>query len=206
MVHIEKTGLLLVLALLCAPVSNAFKLDGKIITNEGDTIIARIMVNTSPVSKDPDYHEMQYKVKYRGPDDEELQEITPGQAKEVQLIVGTKLVRLISCHVVKTSGTDTRAFLRMKVKGRYNLYIYYDWHSTLTYNGDDLNKSMAVMGFWTIQKEGGYAIVLPKSWEYENELKGYFENCPEIQKKIDPGRLRKWRIAKVIQQYNDDCI
>lgn len=209
MVRMIKLSLFLVISLLYALGSSAFKLDGIIITNDDDTITARVMVNTSPTNRTPSYSKMQYRVKYRGPNDEDLQEITPYDAKEVHLKKGSKWVRLISCHVVKTDGLSTRAFIQIKEEGHYNLYIFYGWHF-YPGNTGDVSEIMplynGIRGHWAIQKEGGYAIMLPMSWEYENELAGYFDDCAEIQKKIDAGKLSKWRIAKTVRQYNSGCI
>ena len=98
-----------------------------------------------------------------------ITKLEPGQAKEIRFTYKDEDIRMISC--------SDRIFLKLIIDGRLKLFYAYD----RGHGRDEGNLS-----HYLLQKGDGELFFPPETMkEFENKMKDYLSDCPEVVKKTE---------------------
>ena len=189
---------------------NAKKIEGKIIF-KNDTLDVTLKIPFKFITQEPNYQKLQAKVKYYDSDGNKVV-LKPDDAKEIQFNYGNGNVRMLSRNNSLYLGNiffpSTNIFLKIEIDGKLKLFNYYYTQSSGgMYNGATGTMtggySYSVESY--ILQKGESELKRTKGLMFRKDMVEYFEDCPELAKKIQEKEFRKDDMQAIVKFYNNKC-
>ncbi len=188
----------------------AKKIEGQIFYNN-DTISVTMKIPVKLFTQEPNYEKLQYKVKYF--DSLGVKKVLrPDDAQEIRFTYEFEKVRMLSRKNTLSLGNifsmSSNIFLRIEIDGDLKLFNYYYTQSSPgMYNA---STGMMTGGYsysverYILQKSDG-ELKRPKGLTFRKDMIKYFNDCPELSKKIENKEFRKSDLESIVRFYNVSC-
>ena len=175
-----------------------------------DTITATFKLPVSKLSKELNYMKLQTKLKYY--DSLGVKTILrPEDALEIRFRYQHQFIRMVSLEdnleLRSLFSEGSNIFLRIKVDGKLKLYYYY-------YNqgsSGGYSPSTGMTGGYSygtskyILQKGDGKLKSPRGLGFKISMAEYFEDCPELVKKIMDKEFKKNDLDEIVSYYNRHC-
>ncbi len=195
--------------LMCSPIF-ARKFPGKIYF-EKDTQNVVFDVPMNMTTQDPDYEQLQFKVKYLTQDGKKA-ELDPNTAKGICFNYGPFQVKMMSVNNDLKLGPIvkplSRVFLKQEIDGAVKVYSYYFAESApglaLGQQSSPTNPySYGLDSFILCREEGNLTRV--KALNFKNEMSAYFSDCPGVVSRLESRAWKERDLATIVDFYNRSC-
>lgn len=200
--------ILIIVGVLCFYSLEAKKIEGEILYTN-DTIKVTFDIPIYAFGKIM-YEMVQYSIIYYDSLNNKMR-IQADSAKEIRFTYGTENVRMLSKPTpVKMLSLRpyNNIFLKLEMDGYIKIFKYYHTKTMTNYSKDRISTgstSMYGTESFYIQKGEGKLNLLNK-FVYRKELFKYFNDCPDLVKKIENKEFRKKDIKSIIIYYNTKCV
>lgn len=202
-----KPILLLFATLITIFSASAKQFPGKIITENGTRDVI-FLVPRGSVPFIPDYHSMQYKIRYMN-NQGRKKVLRPGQCLEISFSNNGEEVRMLSRKNTWETGPifpfHRNLFLKVEVDGHMKLFRNYYKESVQAAG----NTSSLVQDDYThfryLVQRGEDDLKLLNVLGFRSDMTNYFEDCPELVVRIDNRELRRRDAVEIVQFYNLHC-
>lgn len=182
----------------------AKKIEGQIFYKD-DSINVIMKIPILFYTRVPNYEKLQYKVKYF--DATGVKKILrPDDAEEIRFTYENEKVRMLSRK--KTKGLNkpfsvgANFFLRIEVDGGLKLFSFYYVKRSMGKQG---RPSTSVRIRKYILQKGNEQIREINNWTFRKDMIEYFNDCPELSKKIEDEEFRLRDIDSIVSYYNKNC-
>lgn len=190
--------------------SEAKKFEGQIFY-KNDSVNVTMEIPVKLFSKKPKYEKLQYKVKYY--DSLGLiQVIKPFDAEEIRFSYEDEKVRMLSrkntLGLGKTFSMSSKIFLKLEIDGDLKLFNCY--YTQKTYGSYNTMTGMTVGGpTYKMEKfllqKGDEELMRPYPLTFRKDLIQYFNDCPELSKKIEDKEFNINDLESIVRFYNLNC-
>lgn len=206
-----KKLILLFSVLLITFTSEAKKIKGQIIL-ANDTLNVTLLIPFKFFSSNPNYEQLQYKIKYLNTKGEKETKKAE-EVVEVRFTANNQKNRMIS--LPNTIGSSASLFsnrdfilLKLEKEGYCRMFAYYYTTSSPgMYNagtGSYMAGGSSTVTQHFLQKGKGELTQI-KGISFKRDMSEYFNDCPSLSEKIESKELRKSDINFIIDFYNKNC-
>ena len=189
---------LFVLILLFSLNLKAKKVEGQICL-EDDTLNVTLIIPIDLISKEIDYWKLQHAIGYIDAYGKK-RKFAAGRVKEVRFTYNYEKIRLLAREntlgIKRSLSEPLNVFLKLEMDGYLKLFSsYYQKNMTNTF----FIKHLFVFqkGNEELKKIGG--------WSFKKNMRGYFDDCPQIAEKIENKEFKEGDIKLIVNTYNFDC-
>ena len=206
----RRTYILIAIGLILAFKLEAKKIEGKIFF-EDDTIDVIFNMPIKLFTRELNYEQLQYKVKYFDSTGKKIT-LRPDDAKEIRFKYEYENVRMLSRYNSLGLGSifsmSTNIFLKLEIDGKLKLFnYYYTQQSGGTYNA---STGMMTGGYaYSVEKyilqKGDGELKRPKGLTFKKDMIEYFSDCPALVENIERNYFRKDDLKSIVRFYNSNC-
>ena len=180
----------------------AKKIPGQIIY-KNDTVNVILNIPTKILPSEPNYVKLQKKVKYF--DSQGVKKVVhPGEAIEIRFVFKSEEVRMVSRPNRNLYSNKLNLFLKVEVDGDLKLFSYY-----YTVNSHNPSAQITMGQSYTARRfllqKGDEDFKMPKKIGFKKDMMEYFDDCPELSKKIESKEFRKSEMVSMVIFYNRSC-
>lgn len=191
-----------------------FKLEAKKIEGQifykNDTVYVTMNIPVKFFTQKPNYKKLQYKIKYF--DSLGVKKVLrPDDAEEVRFTYLYEKVRMLSRTNTLGLGNifsmSSNIFLRIEIDGDLKLFTYY-YTQSYQMNNTSIGMSRGVFFYSeekSILQKGDGELKRPKGLRFRKDMIQYFNDCPELSKKIEVKVFRKSDLDSIVRFYNRSC-
>lgn len=180
----------------------AIKIEGKIIYGK-DTTEVIFKIPKLALKNKPDYAMLQNQIIYFDSTGKK-KVLLPDRADEITFTYNNMEIRMFSVlNTLNLGSSPARCdylFLKLEIYGKLKMYHYYSFGSRGGCMGCGTSGSSEVI----LQKRNE-ELVSSKMLTFRKEMIEYFDDCPELAKKIESKELQKKDIEVIVDYYNLHC-
>ncbi len=189
--------------------AEAKKLKGQIIYIN-DTVNVTFNIPVSFLTQEPNYEKLQQKVTYF--DASGIKKVLKADdAKEIRFQLGHEEIRMLSRENSIGLGSifnmNSNVFLRIEIDGNLKLFSYsYTQQYPGMYNG---STGVTTGGSYRLEKfalqKGERTLKVPADLTFRKDMSDYFNDCPDLVRKIENKEFRKNDLKAIVKFYNEYC-
>jgi hypothetical protein len=191
-----------------------FKLEAKKIEGQifykNDTVYVTMNIPVKFFTQEINYKKLQYKIKYF--DSLGVKKVLrPDDAEEIRFTYQYEKVRMLSRTNTLGLGNifsmSSNIFLRIEIDGVLKLFTYY-YTQSYQMNNTSIGMSRGVFFYGeekSILQKGDGELKIPKGLRFKKDMIQYFNDCPELSKKIEVKVFRKCDLDSIVRFYNRSC-
>ncbi len=205
----KKSLILVVLALMLITVSEAAKIDAKIILSNGEKINTVIKVKTS-LFGDINFIALQKKVIYYK--NGKKGKLFPEEVSELSFTYHGEPITMISVkddlNLNSIFSSNENILLREIIDGKLKLFkYYYKQQAPGAYNASTgtMSGGYAYSVDRYILKKSGGELKRPRPISFKKDMSTYFDDCPRLSEKILNKEFKARDIELIVDFYNKKC-
>lgn len=203
-------SLLAIVFFLCTN-SEAKKIPGFFISNDGDTVHVTFSVSVNLFRQEIKISRIQEKIRYYD-SLKNSKTLKPGSASELVMINSGDTIRMLSRANnlgLGSFASRNAIFLWLIKDGPLQLFRYYESqasapsfnHSTNTVSGGYTYETES----YILQKRGQPLFRTRSMISFRKDMTNYLSDCPELAKKIENKQYRSDDMLLIVEEYNKVC-
>lgn len=107
----------------------------------------------------------------------------------------------ISYRLKSIEHSGSLMFLLVKVDDYLSLYFFFEKQYELS----QTTRELPVLPSRYLLQIKNYTPIKPRPLRFSKDMRGYFEDCPELAQKIEDKTLQFYDIIEIVDFYNYDC-
>jgi len=188
----------------------ARKFPGKIYF-ESDTVQVVFDVPMNMTTQDPDYEQLQFRVKYITADGKKA-ELNPTDAQAISFNYGPFFIKMVSVNnnlgLGPVAEKFKKVFLKQEVDGMVTVFSYYFAESApglaMGIQSSPTNPYSYGLDSFILLREGGI-LTRVKALNFKHEMTAYFSDCPGVVSRLESRAWREKDLAIIVDFYNRSC-